>query len=236
MCLYFKRDPKEDIMLKPMKVLLTRLPAQRVILVMMTMRLHWALPVKGGPWNSEPLYSLLMPWESAQAYWLEINFFLKDPTIMASHELPTSSCLVFSMIGLHVGCGIFPPVLWLSYLYENKPHSQAEHPLLCCQGSWKEHYFPSVSEPGSVPLSLAREPWGVSFWGQKLCKRCTLACYHWSQVLLVMATAMWPGPISAHCLFERQVLDLPGTNKRKKLSAPHTPPSFKMARLFLPED
>lgn len=79
------------------------------------------------------------------AYWLEINFFLKDPTIMASHELPTSSFWVFSMIGLHVGYGTFPPVLWLSYLYENKPHSQAEHPLLCCQGSWKEHYLPSVS-------------------------------------------------------------------------------------------
>lgn len=92
------------------------------------------------------------------AYWLEINFFLKDPTIMASRELPTSSFLVFSMIGLHVGCGTFPPVLWVSYLYEDKPHSQAEPLLLCCQGSWKKHYFPSVSDPGSIPLPLARAP------------------------------------------------------------------------------
>lgn len=146
-----------------------------------------------------------------------------------------ASLFGISMIGLHVGCGTFPPVLWLSYLYENKPCSQAEFPPLCWQCSWKEHYFFSISEPRSVPLPLARGPWGVSFWGQKLCKHCTLTCHHWSQVLPVVAAAIWPGPTSARSLFERQVLDPPGTNK-KKLSAPHTPPCFKMTPLFLPED
>ena len=78
-CLHFKRDPKENIMLKPKEVLLTRLSVQRFILVMVSMRLHQALPLKGGPWSSEPLCSLLTSEESAQAYRLESSFFLKDP-------------------------------------------------------------------------------------------------------------------------------------------------------------
>ena len=38
LCLHFKRDPKENIMLKPKKVLLTRPSVQRFILVMVSMR------------------------------------------------------------------------------------------------------------------------------------------------------------------------------------------------------